>query len=81
MLLQLDDLTALESSSVILIDFGYSRPYINDDKVHIVKKKGQKFVGNIAFASNNACKGYSLSRRDDLISLSLILSYLFDGQP
>jgi hypothetical protein len=48
---------------------------------HISKKYNRVFRGNLGFSSHNAFKKISLSRRDDLISLCYLLTYLLDGQP
>jgi hypothetical protein len=75
------DFTSLESSKLILIDFGHSREINDYQGEHIAEKTDQPFVGNYAFASHNAFLNKSLSRRDDLISLCYILVFLFDGEP
>jgi hypothetical protein len=48
--------------------------------VHIQKQRDCKLDGNIGFASRNAFKRVSLSRRDDLLSLCNVLVYLVEGQ-
>jgi hypothetical protein len=48
---------------------------------HISKKYNRVFRGNLGFSSHNAFKKISLSRRDDLISLCYLLTYLLDGEP
>jgi len=39
----------------------------------------QNFKGNLVFASKNSFFGRTLSRRDDLISLTYLMVYLLDG--
>lgn len=75
-----DDLTSLESSQICLIDFGISRKWRNEDGFHVKKDIIDRFVGNILFASKNAFKGYTLSRRDDLIMLTYLLCFLITGR-
>jgi len=59
-----------------LIDFGLSKLYIINDK-HINFSKKCSRYGTLRYMTINAHKRYSLSRRDDLISLSYSLIYLF----
>jgi hypothetical protein len=63
-----------------LIDFGYAQRYWEADK-HIEPDKHKGFVGNFAFASHNAFKPISQSRRDDFVSICYLLVYLFNGEP
>jgi serine/threonine protein kinase len=64
---------------VRLIDFGISKKYMREDGKHIEQKDEQFFKGNFIFASVNAFNFRSLSRRDDLISLTYLLVYMIDG--
>lgn len=59
-----------------LIDFGLSTYYIKD-KTHIKFNKKSSRCGTTRYMSINCHKKYSLSRRDDLISLSYSLIYLY----
>jgi serine/threonine protein kinase len=52
---------------VCLIDFGISFPYMIDGK-HISRSMNKEFIGTPRYASVNALKGMTVSRRDDLIS-------------
>ena len=71
-----------EKRELKLIDFGMARSYLETDehgnKVHIKAGK-EKQSGNLAFASPNSVFNLKLSRRDDLISLVLMLSFLVTG--
>ena len=58
-----------------LIDFGLSKFYIVNSK-HIKYSKKCSRYGTLRYMTVNAHKRYSLSRRDDLISLSYSLIYL-----
>ena len=68
-----------ESSKIILIDFGISKCWQDTYGGHIKQQKGVPFSGNLLFASQNAFKQMSQSRRDDLISLAYLLSFLVVG--
>ena len=60
-----------------LIDFGLSRAYIDErTKFHYPQRPDQSFKGNLVFCSNNVLSGIQASRRDDIISTSLILIFL-----
>lgn len=58
-----------------IIDFGLSSFYITN-KNHIKFSEKCSRFGTLRYMSINAHKKYSLSRRDDLISLSYVLIYL-----
>lgn len=63
-----------------LIDFGLS--YLYEDKItkhHYPQRINHGFKGNLIFCSLNILSGIQASRRDDLISLHLILIYLIKG--
>ncbi len=59
-----------------LIDFGLSKNYIEED-THISFKKNNSRSGTMRYMSINCHNKYSLSRRDDLLSLSYSLIYLY----
>ena len=61
-----------------LIDFGLCTRYINESGEHMKQSKSD-FRGNIAFSSPYAMLGTSLSRRDDLISLTYLMLFLNQG--
>jgi serine/threonine protein kinase len=79
LLLRSGDKSAIESSDIILIDFGVSRPFLDDAGDHLPLKEGVPFSGNLMFQSHNAFKRVTLSRRDDLISLCYLMTFLFNG--
>ena len=60
-LLGSSDFNNVESSIIYLIDFGISKFY-RVDGVHIKRKKGQYFSGNVLFSSKNAFRNLELSR-------------------
>lgn len=65
---------------VYFVDFGLATFYKNmKSGKHHHMVKGQKFKGTEDFASRNAHKGFSLSRRDDLESLGFSLIYMMRG--
>jgi hypothetical protein len=65
--------------TISIIDYGLCQRYLTDDGQHKPREKNNVFVGNLVFASKNAFKGSSLSRRDDLMSLCYVMLYLLDG--
>ena len=65
-------------SKLYLIDFGFCKSYLKDNK-HISKKKTSSLIGSVNFASFHSHEHLELSRRDDLISLGYILYYLYYG--
>lgn len=67
------------SSSVVLIDFGFSKPFHDGSGKHIKCEDVKEFRGNFLFSSPNAFRYENLSRKDDLISLGNILVYLLLG--
>lgn len=77
-LLGTDDMTNQESTTLYLIDFGVAQTFWGDSYGHIEEKKVDMFYGNTIFASVNAFRGKQQSRRDDLISLAYLLSYLMN---
>ena len=71
---------SLESlSDIRLIDFGLCTSYIDEKNQHIKKTDQTTFFGNIAMGSVNAMNYKSVSRRDDLISLTYLLVYMIQG--
>ena len=62
-----------------LIDFGLCTEYLDKEGNHIIYESKSKFYGNVAFASKHAMNFKSVSRRDDLISLTYLLLYLLLG--
>ena len=67
-----------KSDKLYLIDFGSSFEYLNNDGTHKKNKNDKRYPGNIMFASMNICKGYRLSRRDDIESVVYILLYMLN---
>jgi serine/threonine protein kinase len=61
-----------------LIDFGFCKGYLIDNK-HVSIKKTSSLIGSVNFASFYSHEHLELSRRDDLISLGYILYYLYYG--
>ena len=60
-------------SDIRLIDFGLCTRYLDMQGNHIEMTSQETFLGNMALGSVNAMNFKSVSRRDDLISLT----YLF----
>ena len=67
-----------ERNTIYIIDFGFSKSFIINNK-HIVQKKTFSLIGSNMYASINAHNFIEQSRRDDLESLGYMLLYLFFG--
>ena len=67
-------------SNVRLIDFGLCTKYVDKNGYHIPFGKTAEFVGNVAMCSVNALDFNTLSRRDDLISLTYLLIMMITGR-
>ena len=69
-----------KTNKLHLIDFGLANKYFDKKDGHITFKIKKSLTGNARFASVNAHRGYELSRRDDMISISHMMIYLWLGQ-
>ncbi|CAD8084386.1 unnamed protein product [Paramecium primaurelia] len=69
-----------DESRLYIVDFGISKFYKDENESHISFREKQPFIGTTRYASINAHKGYSLSRRDDMESLGYMLIFLLKGQ-
>jgi serine/threonine protein kinase len=67
-----------KNKKIYLIDFGFCKTFLNDNK-HIEIKKTKNLIGSNNFASINAHEFNELSRRDDLESLGYMLVYFYFG--
>jgi len=67
-----------ESKKLHIIDFGFCKSFIKDDK-HMPLKKTRNLIGSNTYASINAHKFIELSRRDDIESLGHMLIYFYLG--
>jgi|UniRef100_A0A6C0IPC4 serine/threonine protein kinase len=65
----------LKGNQLVLIDFGISTFYIDDEKNHKPDKMSESIIGTSNYASYNLYNGHAYSRRDDLISIGYM--YLF----
>lgn len=61
-----------------IIDFGLSVKYFQ--RKHLPMSSGQSMTGTARYASINAHKGYTQSRRDDLEAVGHMLFYLLRGK-
>lgn len=61
-----------------IIDYGQARKYL-DSEGHHIPDQMQLNSGNEWFASVNAFRGHTHSRRDDIIQLIYTLIYCLDG--
>ena len=67
-----------EDKNIYIIDFGFCKSYLIDNK-HINIKKTHNLIGSNMYASINSHKFIELSRRDDLESLGYMLIYFYLG--
>jgi serine/threonine protein kinase len=67
---------AFSNVSLNLIDFGFATKYLDSKGSHLPDKHIELFQGNLIFSSVSQLKFRSTSRRDDLISLAYMISYL-----
>ena len=67
-------------NQIFLIDYGLAKKYRTSSGQHVPFKEGGKLVGTARYASVNSHLGYTLSRRDDLISVGYILVYFIKGK-
>lgn len=67
-----------QMNTIYLIDFGISSTYLDEHGNHRKMKVNVPFKGNVIFASKNSFHKITLSRRDDIISLTYFLNYLID---
>jgi casein kinase I homolog HRR25 len=66
----------LNTNKFKLIDFGLCKPYTSN-KIHVKEKYNIGRCGTMRYMSTNSHNKTTLSRRDDLISLSYSLIYLY----
>lgn len=66
-----------ENKVVHLIDFGFSKKYIDSENNHIPFIEGKNLIGTIEYMSFNVFDGMEYSRRDDMISIFFVLLYVY----
>lgn len=66
-------------NELYLIDFGFCKSYLDDNKKHINIKKMSGLIGSLNYASIMSHNRYELSRRDDFESLCYMLLYFYNG--
>ena len=64
-----------ENYEPVIIDFGFSKKYIVNNK-HIKEKKISSIIGSYSFISKNVCNLIEPSRRDDIESLIYVYIYM-----
>ena len=65
---------------IYVVDFGLCKKYRSSKTgKHLLPKLTGKFIGTLAYASQNVIRGKESSRRDDLISLGYVLIKLLKG--
>ena len=75
--IKLDNILINRENKVVLIDFGQARKYLLPDGSHC-PDTGIEEGGNVHFASLNAFKKQTLSRRDDVIQVIYSLMCLYN---
>lgn len=65
---------------IYLIDFTFSKKYINAENIHIEEKKINRIIGSLNYISLNIHNLIEPSRRDDLESAIYILIYIYLGK-
>mgnify|MGYP005993697035 CR=1 FL=1 len=69
------NISNINPSKLFIIDFGFSTLYMDNTK-HIQCTKTNGLIGSLNYASINAHKRITISRRDDLESIGYILLFL-----
>ncbi|KAN0123305.1 Protein kinase-like domain containing protein [Russula decolorans] len=63
--------------TIYMIDFGFSKRFLDHKQKHIANRVESSFIGNYWFSSVNVhCRGKTCSRRDDLESAALLLLHI-----
>ena len=73
------DGSASSLCDIRLIDFGLCTGYLNSKGQHIKEVNKTPFSGNMILGSVNGMNFKSVSRRDDLISLTYLMVYMLTG--
>ena len=70
-----------KEQQLTVIDYGFAKPYLDKDGNHISdNSKREMFKGNILFGSINEMNFLPTSRRDDLLSISYLMLFLFNNR-
>lgn len=65
-----------EPFQIVVIDYGYSTTFLDDNKNHLPQTEVMSFKGNVMFASREQLEFQSMSRKNDMISVCYILIYI-----
>lgn len=68
-----------KASTIYIIDFGISQPYLDEKKNHIPCKENKNLIGTARYASINSHLKIQQSRRDDLEGIIYVLMYFLRG--
>ena len=68
-----------DPSTIHLIDFGLATKFREEDNSHIPKSQATIFNGNVLFASPHKAKLVTASRRDDILSMILVIAFLLNN--
>ena len=69
-----------DPEQIYLIDFALSHSYLTESGAHIEPSQLDSFKGNFKFASFNGCAFRIQSRRDDIISVMILMVYLLNNR-
>ena len=68
-----------EEQRVLIIDYGLTTEYLDQNGIHVPKDEVEYFSGNLMFASLSALNFKRQSRKDDLIRVCYLLLFLING--
>jgi serine/threonine protein kinase len=75
----LDTSTKNEKPRLYLIDFGFSKSFLDGNKKHIEMKKKTKITGTLNYVSIHVHDYYESSRRDDIESFVYMIVFFYYG--
>lgn len=67
----------IKNNHLVLIDFGISTFYVNDEHEHIENNMKSDIIGSPNYVSIFVHQGNTYSRRDDLLSIAYIYFFMF----
>ena len=68
-----------DDDNIILIDYGFSDSFIDNNGKHIKQIELPYFRGNTLFSSCDQLKFYRTSRKDDMISLCYVMFFMLNN--
>ena len=74
---QIDSFDQFQDTTIQIVDYGFASRYLQKESGNHIKLKERSFFqGNLIFASYNQLCFNKTSRKDDLISLVYLITYL-----